>query len=73
MSRATRDLLWTVAYMTLGGLIAIAVLAPQVVTGRRRVDELERNERTIAHRCTIRIDGSAVCPPAVFHVDEVAR
>lgn len=69
----TRAALRDTALTCLGGLVAIAVLAPQLHDARAHVDRLEDNEARLAHVCTFRPDGSAACPAGAFHIDRVKQ
>lgn len=57
-----------VAYTCLGGLVAIGVLVPQLHARDRVVGRLRANERVLAERCHIYVNGSARCPAGVFDV-----
>lgn len=57
------------AYMLLGALIAIAVLAPQLVVARRRVDRLTVDRHLLEVRCVFTAEGGASCPAGTFSLD----
>lgn len=68
----TRPFLRDVALICVGGLVAIAVLTPQLVAARADADRLRANERFLAHKCLIRPDGSIEsCPAHTVVVDKV--
>lgn len=73
MSRAAKDAVLAVAYMLLGGLIAIAVLAPEVALARRQVARANVDKHLIETRCTVFVDGSATCRPDTFEAKGVQR
>lgn len=59
-------------YMCLGGLLATAVLAPQLHAANAHVGRLVRNERTLVARCVIRVDGSVEsCEPGTVFVNKI--